>query len=147
MDAIVAERLTWSPRIVDIYGFCGSSMINEAMLNGDLERVAVPSKKGRLGYALKDKEHLDVRNNVTATKKLEYSLDMAEAVLVLHSHQDGVIVHDDIQLSQYLLSADGTLRLNDFNRAEIMLWNEKDQEYCRYRNNPGNGDVSRFLLQ
>ena len=30
--------------------------------------------------------------------------------------------------------------LNDFNRAEIMLFNEKDQEYCRYRNNPGHGD-------
>lgn len=147
MDAIVTERLTWSPRIVDIFGFCGSSMLNEAMVNGDLEKVAVPSKTGRLGHALNDKEHLDVRNNLTATKKLEYSLDMAEAVLVLHSFPDGVIVHDDIQLSQYLLSPGGTLRLNDFNRAEIMLFNEKDQEYCRYRNNPGNGDVSSVHLQ
>jgi serine/threonine protein kinase len=24
-----------------------------------------------------------------------------------------------------------------------MLWNEEKQEYCKYRNNPGHGDVSR----
>jgi hypothetical protein len=24
--------------------------------------------------------------------------------------------------------------------------NEEDQEYCRYRNNPGNGDVSELHL-
>ena len=34
------------------------------------------------------------------------------------------------------------MKLNDFNRAEIMLWTGKDQEYCKYRNNPGGGDVS-----
>lgn len=53
----------------------------------------------------------------------------------------------DIQLAQFLLSKDGKLKLNDFNRAEIMLFNEKDNEYCKYRNNPGHGDVSsvRFV--
>jgi hypothetical protein len=33
------------------------------------------------------------------------------------------------------------VRLNDFNRAEFMLWNEEKQEYCKYQNNPGHGDV------
>jgi len=28
MDAIVAEKLTWSDKIVDIYGYCGTGMIN-----------------------------------------------------------------------------------------------------------------------
>lgn len=27
-----------------------------------------------------------------------------------------------------------------------MLFNEEDQEYCRYKNNPGNGDVSTNRL-
>jgi len=53
-----------------------------------------------------------------------------------------VIVHDDITLEQFLVDEDGTLKLNDFNRAEIMLWNEKDEEYCRYRNGAGGGFVS-----
>lgn len=146
MDAIVAERLTWSPRIVDIYGFCGTGMINEAMVKGDMEEVAVPDEDGRLDEPPDDKDHLIIRNKLTPTQKLEYALDMAESVLLLHAYPDGVIVHDDIQLSQFLLSADGTLKLNDFNRAEIMLYNEKDKEYCRYRNNPGHGDVSESQL-
>ena len=142
MDAIVAERLTSSPRIVDIYGYCGTGMINEAMMNGDVEKVAIPS------YAIKKKEDVETSeslqtyNNLTATQKLKYALDMVEAVLLLHGFEDGVIIHDDIQLPQFLLSPNGGLKLNDFNRAEIMLWNEKDAEYCRYKNGHGHGDVS-----
>lgn len=151
MDAIVAEKLTSSPRIVDIYGFCGLGMINEAMDKGDIEKVAVPGK-GRIGQELNNKLKLDVRNNLTGITKLRYSLDMVEAVALLHGYPGGVIVHDDIQLGQFLLDANGTLKLNDFNRAEIMFWNEREQEYCKYRNNPGHGDVSnspvfdRFML-
>jgi serine/threonine protein kinase len=122
--------------------FCGAGMINEAMVRGTLEEVAVPSGDGRPEKGIEDEKHLDVRNNLSGTVKLKYALDMAEAVLLLHAHPGGVIVHDDIQLSQFLLDEKGRLKLNDFNRAEIMLFNEKDQEYCRYRNNPGHGDVS-----
>jgi serine/threonine protein kinase len=35
------------------------------------------------------------------------------------------------------------LKIQDFNRAEIMLWNEDDQDYCRYLNGPGHGEVSQ----
>ena len=47
------------------------------------------------------------------------------------------------QLSQYLLSADKTIvKLNDFNRAEFMLWDEEGEEYCKYSEGHGNGNVS-----
>ena len=50
------------------------------------------------------------------------------------------------QLSQYLLNADNTtLKLNDFNRAEFMLWNDKEGEYCKYGEGTGNGNVSSLL--
>jgi serine/threonine protein kinase len=142
MDAIVNEKLNGIPRIVKSYGFCGTGIIGESMINGDLEKLAVPNEVGRFEKPLDDKGQLVVRNNLSGTKKLELSLEMAEAVLLLHYFSGGVIVHDDIQLSQFLISSTGELKLNDFNRAEIMLWNEKDQEYCKYRNNPGAGDVS-----
>jgi len=51
-----------------------------------------------------------------------------------------VIVHDDVQLSQFLYGVDGTLKLNDFNRAEIMLYDENRGEYCRYKNGGGYGN-------
>lgn len=141
MDAIVNEKVNGNPRIVESFGFCGLSFLGEAMVNGDLEKLAIPSGQGRIRRSLEDEHHLVLGNNLTGTQKLELSLDMAEAVRVLHSFPGGVIVHDDIQLPQFLFSSNGELKLNDFNRAEIMLWNEKDQEYCGYRNDPGRGDV------
>jgi len=96
MDAIVAERLSSNDRIVDIYSFCALGMINEAMPFGDAESLAVPSGNGRSeSYAgIDDNAELQVFNNLSGTKKLQYALDMAEAVLLLHSYPDGVIVHD-----------------------------------------------------
>ena len=136
MDALVSEIFTFSDRIMDIYGFCGTGLLNEAAVHGDIERIAVPND-GRP----KDENGIDVRNSILPSKKLEFALDMVEAVALLHSNPNGVIVHDDIQLPQFLLTDTGSLKLNDFNRAEIMLWNEEDQAYCRYRNGKGYGDV------
>merc|ERR1712113_1075110 len=65
---------------------------------------------------------------------------MAEAIADLHGFKDGVIVHDDIQLPQFLFSKEGKIKLNDFNRGEAMLYNEDKGEYCRYRNGAGGGD-------
>ena len=41
------------------------------------------------------------------------------------------------------MSADKTiLKLNDFNRAEFMLWDEKENDYCKYGEGRGHGTVS-----
>lgn len=142
MDANVNEKLDGNSRIVSIYSYCGISIVSEAMMQGDLENVAIPTGVGRPVNIPHDGQQLTVRNTLSGTQKLLLSLEMAEAVLLLHTFPGGVIVHDDIQLSQFLMSSSGQLKLNDFNRAEIMLWNDKDQEYCKYRNHPGGGDVS-----
>jgi hypothetical protein len=122
MDAIVSERLSSSPLIVDIYGFCGLSMMSEYLSMGDLMKHATPGGERSHSVELNDTEDVDTKNYFSATDKLTLSLEMAEAITVLHSYQGGVIVHDDIQLSQFLASKEGLLKLNDFNRAEIMLW-------------------------
>ena len=53
-------------------------------------------------------------------------------------------VHDDVQLCQWLRNYDGKLKLGDFNRAEIMDYNEKKKEYCVYNNGACYGNVSRL---
>lgn len=147
MDANVNEKLNGHARIVSMYSYCGISVTSEAMLQGDMEHVAVPTGVGRPMKSIPhDTQPLTVRNTLSGTQKLVRSLEMAEAVLLLHTYSGGVMVHDDIQLSQFLLSSSGQLKLNDFNRAEIMLWNEKDNEYCKYRNHPGGGDVSIHVM-
>jgi len=148
IDAMVAEMFTSSPRLVGIYGSCGLAMINQAVMGGRMEPIALPYDDDsdeeyehliHLIDELEEKNELVAMNNLTGTEKLVYALEMAEPVLLLHANPGGVIVHDDISLEQYLVADDGSLMLNDFNRAEPMFWNEEAGEYCRYRNNPGNG--------
>jgi hypothetical protein len=123
VDAFVTERFTSTPSIVDIYQFCGLSMLTEYFPYGDVEKDVVGFPHHRSNFnPLKDKELLPY-NNFTGSEKLQLALGMVEPVRALHNFKDGVIVHDDIQLCQYLWTEETGLgvKLNDFNRAEIML--------------------------
>jgi hypothetical protein len=137
MDALVMERLTASPRIVDMYGHCATS-VNTEFLPDELEPLLIPGDGD--GDYLEDKEDVDPQNDFTITQKLDYALQMAESIADLHGFKDGVLVHDDIQTLQFLFAPDGRLKLNDFNRAEAMLFDEETGEYCRYQNGAGGGD-------
>ena len=64
-------------------------------------------------------DHLVKMNDLEATTKLEWALQMAESIAILHNHHQGVIVHDDVQPFQWLIADDGHIKINDFNRAEV----------------------------
>jgi hypothetical protein len=147
MDAVVAERLTASTRIYNIYGHCGIGIASEFFPHGDIEDIAVPEGylSRREMHEAKHSKDLIVYNDFTPREKLVLSLQMAEAIADLHGYKDALIVHQDVQLSQFLWTEDKSLlKLNDFNRAEFMLWDEDLQDYCRYGEGFGNGNVSDF---
>ncbi|KAL3943377.1 MAG: hypothetical protein SGBAC_002543 [Bacillariaceae sp.] len=134
MDAIVAERLTSSPRIYDIYGYCGLGILSEFFPHGDLEEEIVPDEDASVedGYS--------PQNELSPVQKLIVAKQMADAVADLHGHEGGIIVHQDIQLSQFLWNADKTIvKLNDFNRAEFVLFDDHKNEYCGYWEGVGSG--------
>eukprot|EP00586_Coscinodiscus_wailesii_P018368 CAMPEP_0172497374 /NCGR_PEP_ID=MMETSP1066-20121228/99037_1 /TAXON_ID=671091 /ORGANISM="Coscinodiscus wailesii, Strain CCMP2513" /LENGTH=363 /DNA_ID=CAMNT_0013270107 /DNA_START=655 /DNA_END=1746 /DNA_ORIENTATION=- len=137
-DALVMERLTASPRIANIYGHCGTSVTTERFYE-ELEEFIVPGEGLIDPKDLHDTDDVKPQNNFTATEKLEMALHMAESLADMHGFEDGIIVHDDVQLCQWLKTADGTMKLNDFNRAEVMLWDESKQTYCKYKNGGGYG--------
>ena len=136
MDAIVMERLTSSPRIADIYGHCAFSVYSE-FLPKEAEENIIPGE-GILPEKIE--EDLKSHNDYKISEKLDMALQMAESLADLHGYKDGVIVHDDVQLAQYLFAPDGRLILNDFNRAEFMLFDEQKGKYCKYTNGKGAGD-------
>jgi len=144
-DAIIMERLTSSDKIVDIFGLCGSSVMVESLPN-ELENKIVPGGGWMKHEDLKDSDDVDIQNNFTVPEKLYLALEMAESIAVLHGFKDGVIVHDDIQLCQWLRNDSGKLKLGDFNRARVLGWNEKKQEYCSYDNGRGYGNVSLLFM-
>jgi serine/threonine protein kinase len=128
-DAIVMERLTHSPRIVDIYGHCSMTIISEPMPS-DVSSDIIPGDGGAKQADLDKLDNVYPQNNLTATQKLEMSLEMAEGLADIHGFEGGVIFHGDIRLDQWLWSRDGRLVLNDFNCAEILDWDEENQRYC-----------------
>jgi serine/threonine protein kinase len=129
-DAIVMERLTHSPHIVDIYGHCSMTIISEPMPS-DVWDDIIPGGDGNAKQADLDKlDNVYPQNNLTATQKLEMSLEMAEGLADIHGFEGGVIMHGDIHLEQFLWSKNGRLLLNDFNNAEILDWDEENQRYC-----------------
>lgn len=130
------------PLIVDSFGFCALSLFSEAMMNGDVEKKAIPYVflwasccytfmfcklfltilswifsrriyRRRKCNRMEDMEghRLIKMNELDGTTKLEYALQMAEAVALLHNHKNGVIIHDDIQLPQFMVTADGKLKM------------------------------------
>ncbi len=130
MDAIVAELTTSSPRTFDIYGFCGIGILSEMFLHGDVEGL-IMTEEDLKQEDLPDKDEVKPQNDLTAQQKLVIALEMAEGLAVLHGYTNGLIIHDDVQLSQYLFNADySILKLSDFTRAEFPLWDEENQEYC-----------------
>lgn len=116
-----------------------------------MEEYVVPGT----GYLSKNEEAAEVvqesHNDFTPMEKATMALQMAESLAVLHGHG---IVHNDVQLSQWLRirkrdssSSDNNndqLVLGDFNSARILEWNVKDNTYCKYSTGTVFGNVSLY---
>jgi serine/threonine protein kinase len=140
-EALVMERLSQSSSIVDIYGYCGTSVLVEA-IPFEVEDYVIPGTGYKKQAELRDEGQVKPQNEYTPTEKLQMALEMAESIAVLHGYADGVIVHDDIQLRQWLRTREGRLKLGDFNRANMLSWDAKKGEYCKYSNGAAFGNVS-----
>ena len=121
-EAIIMERLTASPRIVDIFGYCSTSIMSEIMTH-EVTNDIIPDSlhhdnvAGWIKQPELDKLQMqDVRpmNNLTNEEKLRLAIVMTESIAEIHGYVGGVIVHGDIHPVQWLANAKGEVKLNDF---------------------------------
>ena len=133
-EAIIMERLTASPRTVDIHGYCGISILMEHMLETVTHNV-LPHMVSMKQAKLDDIQRNDfvARNNLTAIEKLDLAITMAESIADLHGFSGGMIAHGDIWPDQWLYSASGAVKLNDFNKGEIFDYDTAGDGYCRVK--------------
>jgi len=119
IDALASERLTSSPHVVDIYGFCGVSALNEFADGGNFGRMirhknndASISPEELLLYAreaalgLADIHEIDGRGNVTS------------------------LVHHDFSAKNFL-TVNGKLKVSDFNDGKLLQWDASKGKRCR----------------
>ncbi len=115
VDAVAMERLTSSPHVINIFGFCGHSVMTEYADGKRVGQLADKAKKIPL-------------------KRLKIARDIANGLADVHGIDgDGntTFVHLDVNPAN-VVSVNGTLKLNDFNIGIIRQWNTTSNEPCGF---------------
>lgn len=123
------ERLSSSPYVINIYGFCGLTVLQE--------------------YGCKDLPQVLADGVDTSVSKLKLAKQIAEGVHHIHSIPDDnvtnvqsthhsknlsqvTLVHNDINLANVLFTADNRPIINDFNIAKLLMRNNVTGETCPF---------------
>jgi Protein kinase domain len=122
VDAVAMERLTASPYIVQIYGYCGLSIVQEF---GSKVLSQVPDD-----------------GKMKADQKLALARQIATGVADIHSIRgdDGhfsapTLVHNDINMANLMFTRDNRPILNDFNIAILVMRHNQTGESCPFYSN------------
>lgn len=116
VDAFASEHLTFSQYVVDIFGFCGNSVLNE-------------KAQSTLKYIY--------HKSMSEKKLIEYARQAARGLADAHNvmgEENFTIVHRDITPNNFVISKEGTIKINDFNAGKILPWNKKKRDFpCGFR--------------
>jgi hypothetical protein len=118
-DAVVQERLTSSPYIMPIYGFCGSSVISPLAPGGSLFDVVHSARHGG--------------EELVPMDKLKVGVQIAQGLAALHGidkDRQPSFAHNDLDISQYMYH-EGRFMLNDFNFGKFLYKNKYDNTTCK----------------
>ena len=126
-DAVAMERLTFSPFVMDIYGYCGQSALNE---------LASFNHGGLTSLEKFDRQLRGRHSKKVRLVKLQVATSVAMGIA--HVHQvngpDAVpaMVHYDLNPHNIAIVKGGRPKLNDFNTAEFLRINRKTNETCGF---------------
>ncbi|CAJ1938088.1 unnamed protein product [Cylindrotheca closterium] len=141
-DAVAMERLTWSPYVMDVYGYCGQSALNElAYFKKEINNLE------QLDRAMRNFKQKDPKER----EKVEYmklKLSTSVATGISHVHQvhspssiasgreplpsKALMSHYDINPRNIAIVAGGKPKLNDFNIAEFIQYNPNTNQSCGF---------------
>ena len=131
-DGLILERSSKSPYVLDIYGYCGFSILTPfATGKTVLQNARVLTLSHNLinlGGTLRKLIRDWWRDKVSLTSKdrLSLALKAARGLDAVHNIDgDGMsaVSHGDLKPEQYLLFEDDTMRLSAFNRGRFIRRN------------------------
>ena len=111
VDALAMERLTFSPHVIDIYGFCSMTVIQEFAGRQLHEQTLDP------------KQSLDI------------AIQIARGIRDIHhvgNSELPALVHNDINLANIIVTDDGRPVLNDFNIAVLLMQHDVSGAPCPF---------------
>ncbi|KAL7560677.1 hypothetical protein ACA910_001359 [Epithemia clementina (nom. ined.)] len=143
-DAMAMEHFTASPWILNVYSYCTTSSMAEMAPYGSIENKIWPSSSSSSSdnKDSEDSRDQDQKEDEISMEFLKLAVQATIAVAEVHNFDmEGkpAIVHNDISPSQFLLTQDGKIKLNDFNRARFVRANPETRDTCPYQMeyNPG----------
>lgn len=111
VDALAMERLTASPHVIDIYGFCSMTVIQEYA-----------------GRQLHEQK-------LDPVQSLDLAIRVASGIRDIHYVGDSALpalVHNDINLANIIVTDDGRPVINDFNIAVLMMRHDSSSAACPF---------------
>ena len=129
-DAVAMERLTSSPFVVNIYGYCGQSAVNE------LADFPFPGIQNLEAF----NKRMRGNNSPKASSiKLRMAASIALGLADIHAggesteeNSNVMMTHYDLNPRNIALFAGGKPKINDFNIAEFMQVNRATNETCPF---------------
>mmetsp|Transcript_30064 Transcript_30064/g.60201 ORF Transcript_30064/g.60201 Transcript_30064/m.60201 type:complete len:685 (-) Transcript_30064:433-2487(-) len=125
IDAVAMERLTSSPHVINVFGFCAHSVMTEYANGQRVGTLADKSKRKPLA-------------------RLKIARDIASGLADVHEIDgsgEATFVHFDINPAN-VVSIDGMLKLNDFNIGVLLKRNETSGKACGFPAKYPNPQVS-----
>ena len=110
------ERLTSSPHVINIFGFCGHSVLTEYADGSRLGSLADHARKKPL-------ERLRIARDI--------AIGLADVHGIDGDGNNSTFVHLDVNPAN-VVSVGGTLKLNDFNIGIIRQWNTTSNKPCGF---------------
>jgi serine/threonine protein kinase len=126
-DAVAMERLTASPHVVDVYGYCGQSAINE-LADFPIENMQYLEKLSRRMRGMYNHESLVLRLGIAAS----IARGLADVHRAGGDGRRALMVHYDINPRNIALFTGARAKINDFNIAEFLHYNPKTNETCGF---------------
>lgn len=118
IDALAMERLTFSPYVVNVFAFCGQSVLTE--------------------YAETSARDVIKDSNLSSTNRLKLARDLALGLSHVHTgpvpkghikRGPASLAHLDINIANFVQIRNVT-KLNDFNLAMLIPWNVTSKKTC-----------------
>ena len=157
-EALVMERLTGHPHVVDVHAHCGTTLVTEyigttlhAVLQGpdnfETRLDAGAEIRSAAEYPFDSRRSPTIRAltmsssglNATVTRRtpqgrLHLAVQVALGLQALHELPGGAVAHADLTDQQFLVTPDGRVKLNDFNRCRFVAHrNDTSKTPCPFR--------------
>lgn len=129
-DAVAMERLTASRFVVDIFGFCGQSAINE-LANFPFKGIQSLESFNRRMRGSDPTKASAIKLRMAASIALGLA-DIHAAGSTDPDDENIYMTHYDMNPRNIALFAGGRPKINDFNIAEFLRYNPETNETCKF---------------